>query len=147
MKVLVLVSLFIVSSLTFAADQIVDCKDRKGNILDKSLEKLNQVRNSKQNRPQVFVEGQITKILPEDKDGRPHQKYVIQAFNSVKIVVVSNLEFGRVPVQIGTKVEICGEYINAEGGMVHWTHFDPHGGHPDGFTVMDGKLYGDTELN
>ena len=29
--------------------------------------------------------------------------------------------------------------------MVHWTHFDPHGPHADGFTVVDGVLYGDKE--
>lgn len=138
---------FFVMSSAFAGQQIVDCKDRRGNILEKSLDTLNQVRKSKANRPQVYVEGQITKILPEDKDGRPHQKYIIQAFNSVKIVVVSNLEFGRVPVKIGEVVAVCGEYINAEGGMVHWTHFDPHGGHPDGFTVHNGTLYGDEEIN
>jgi hypothetical protein len=147
MKLLVLAFIALFSVASFAGDQVVDCKDRKGNVLDKSLDNLNQIRNSRQNRPQVYVEGQVSQILPEDKAGLPHQKYIIKAFNSVKIVVVSNLDFGRIPVQVGSTVSVCGEYINAEGGMVHWTHFDPHGGHPDGFTVMNGKLYGDTEQN
>jgi hypothetical protein len=147
MKMLLTILSLFISLNSFAGTQQIDCKDRKGAILEKSLDSLNQVRNSRANRPQVFVEGQVTKILPEDKAGRPHQKYIIQAFNSVKIVIVSNLEFGRVPVAVGTKVEVCGEYLNAEGGMVHWTHFDPHGGHPDGYTMLDGKLYGDEEIN
>lgn len=142
-----LVLALLASNISFAANQVIDCKDRKGNILEKTIESLKQVKSSKANRPMVYVEGSVTNILPEDKDGRPHQKYIISAFSSMKIVVVSNLEFGRVPVAVGSKVAVCGEFLNAEGGMVHWTHFDPHGGHPNGFTVLDGKLYGDEETN
>lgn len=148
MKKMITAALFALFAFnSFAATELVDCKDRRGNVLSKDLNSLNQVRNSNQNRPMVYVEGQITQILPEDKEGLPHQKYIMKAFNSVKIVVVSNLDFGRIPVKVGSTVSVCGEYINAQGGMVHWTHFDPHGGHPDGFTYLDGVLYGDKEQN
>ena len=147
MKLLLAALTLVLTTSIFAEDFQVDCKDRKGNVLPKTLDSLNQVRNSKANRPMVYVEGKITQILPEDKAGLPHQKYIIQAFGSIKIQVVSNLDFGRIPVQSGDVVSVCGEYINASGGMVHWTHFDPHGGHPDGFTILDGKLYGDKEQN
>lgn len=147
MRLILTVLTFVLATSIFAGDFQVDCKDRRGNVLPKTLESLNQVKNSKANRPMVYVEGKITQILPEDKDGLPHQKYIMQAFGSVKIQVVSNLDFGRIPVQVGSVVSVCGEYINAAGGMVHWTHFDPHGGHPDGFTILNGQLYGDKEQN
>jgi hypothetical protein len=140
-----LVLALFVSNIALAGNQIVDCKDRRGNVLPKTSDSLNQVRKSNANRPMVYVDGTITQILPEDKAGLPHQKYILSAFGSVKLVIVSNIDFGRIPVAVGSKVAVCGEYLNAEGGMVHWTHFDPHGGHPDGFTILDGKLYGDKE--
>jgi hypothetical protein len=144
MKVFLQVFIFAFVFLTNAFALDVECKNRQGKVVDASGDVLKQVMNSKANRPQVLVEGTVTKILPEDKAGLPHQKYLINAYG-VKLQIVSNLEFGKAPVQVGSKVQVCGEYINAEGGMIHWTHFDPHGNHPDGYTVLDGQLYGDTE--
>jgi hypothetical protein len=59
---------------------------------------------------------------------------------------VSTLDFGRVPVTVGSTLSVCGEFKKIGQGMVHWTHFDPHGGHPDGFTIVNGTLYGDKEI-
>lgn len=125
--------------------EVPDCKDFRGNIMDGSKSQLLQVMRSNANRPQVMVTGVVSQVLPEDHDGLPHQKYTITVDNQIKLLVVSNLDFGRVPVVVGKSLTVCGEYKKVGQGMIHWTHFDPHGGHPDGFTVVDGKLYGDTE--
>lgn len=145
MKFLV-ASLFIALSFSVSAgiQQVPDCKDFRGNIMNGSKEQLLQVMRSNANRPQVMVTGVVSQILPEDHDGLPHQKYTITVDN-IKLLVVSNLDFGRVPLQIGKSLTVCGEYKNVGQGMIHWTHFDPHGGHPDGFTVVDGQLYGESE--
>ena len=136
---------FLILGLNSAHSAVLPtCKDRNGNELSGSVDELNKVRTTNSNRPEVFVKGVVEKILPEDKAGNPHQKYMLNV-SGYKIQVVSNLEFGRIPVSVGTSVQVCGEYLKVGSGMVHWTHFDPHGGHPDGFTVVNGKLYGDVE--
>jgi hypothetical protein len=98
-------------------------------------------------RPQIFVTGTITKILAEDHSGLPHQKFSLKLSNDITLSIVSNLDFGRIPLVVGKSISVCGEFKHVGQGMVHWTHFDPHGGHADGFTILDGKLYGDKEVN
>lgn len=150
MKSFIVSSLFVLLSLSAFAgntyENLPECKDAKGSILPNTVDHLNVVMRSNANRPQVMVTGVVTKILPEDHSGLPHQKYNITVQEGVQILIVSNLDFGRVPLKLGKTVSVCGEFKKVGQGMVHWTHFDPHGGHPDGFTIMDGKLYGDIEI-
>lgn len=149
MKSFIVSSLFALVSLSAFAGinpaDLPECKDVKGSVLSNSVDQLKVVMRSGANRPQVMVTGVISKILPEDHDGLPHQKYTLTVDSQIKILIVSNLDFGRVPLVVGKTVSVCGEFKKVGQGMVHWTHFDPHGGHPDGFTILDGKLYGDVE--
>ncbi|MGZ3787796.1 MAG: DUF3465 domain-containing protein [Bacteriovorax sp.] len=151
MKALILTSLVALFSLsTFAANldpsSLPECKDLRGNVLSGTVDQLKVVMRSSSDRPQVMVTGVVAQVLPEDHAGLPHQKYTLTVGGQIKLLVVSNLDFGRVPVSVGQTLTVCGEYKNVGQGMVHWTHFDPHGGHPDGFTVVAGKLYGDKEV-
>jgi hypothetical protein len=42
----------------------------------------------------------------------------------------------------GENIQFYGEYKwNAKGGVVHWTHKDPKGNHPDGFLVYRKRKY------
>ena len=144
MKSFVLLLAFLtLSSSVFAGVQ--DCKDFRGNVLSNSMDSLSSVMRSRADRPQVYVTGVVAQILAEDHNGLPHQKYNIRVNNQVTLMVVSNLDFGRVPLTVGATVSVCGEYKRVGQGMIHWTHFDPHGSHPDGFTIVDGKLYADQE--
>lgn len=150
MKSFFVCSLFVLLSVSATAGTLnpitlPDCKDVKGSVLPNTVDQLKVVMRSGANRPQVLVTGIVSKILPEDHSGLPHQKYTITVNGDIQLLIVSNLDFGRVPLVIGKSVSVCGEFKKVGQGMVHWTHFDPHGGHPDGFTVVDGKLYGDTE--
>lgn len=144
LKLITLISLVVLTLNSAFSANLPECKDRRGNTLNGSIEQLKQVMNSNANRPQVLAIGVVEKMLPEDKSGSPHQKYILNAFG-YKLQIVSNLEFGRIPVSVGSNVQVCGEYLRVGPGMIHWTHFDPHGGHPDGFSILNGKLYGDTE--
>ncbi len=96
-------------------------------------------------RPQVYVEGIIKEILPEDKMGRPHQKFILNV-SGIKVQIVHGLDYGRIPLQLGAKVKVCGEFLNSQEGLIHWTHFDPDARHPDGFIVLGGEVYGQTEV-
>lgn len=140
MKALFTGLLLVLSLSAISAENKVPCLDAKGNVVDE-----NSMNNQKGGRTQVFVTGTITQIDKEDHNGLPHQKYNIKIGNNTTYLIVSNLEFGRVPLVIGKKVSVCGEYKKVGSGMVHWTHFDPHGSHANGFTIMDGVLYGDKE--
>lgn len=130
---------------TFQSKNVPDCKDRNGSIVPNTISQLKETMNSSDKRPQVIVTGTVSKILAEDHDGLPHQKYILTVNENIKLLIVSNLDFGRVPLEDGKQVSVCGEFKKVGQGMVHWTHFDPHGGHPDGFTIVDGQPYGDTE--
>jgi len=146
MKFIIALFVFCFTFNTFGNEELPQCKNRRGDELVVSLGAYKEAFFANGKRPQVFVEGKVVQLLPEDKKGRPHQKYVIN-FEGLKITIVSNLEFGRVPLKVGDFVQVCGEFLKVgKDGMVHWTHFDPHGGHPDGFTIHDKKLYGDEEL-
>jgi hypothetical protein len=151
MKLFIVSSLFALLSLSAFAGTInpsalPDCKDLRGSVLPDTVDQLKVVMKSNDSRPQVMVTGVVSQILPEDHNGLPHQKYTLTVDGQIKLLIVSNLDFGRVPVVIGTKLSVCGEFKKVGQGMVHWTHFDPHGGHPDGFTIVNGVLYGDKEI-
>lgn len=145
MKFFIVSSLFVFLSLSANAT-LPECKDSRGSILPNTIEQLKTVMKSKAARPQVMVTGTVSDILPEDRKGLPHQKYTLTVDGQIKLLIVSNLDFGRVPLAKGSTLSICGEYKNVGSGMIHWTHFDPHGGHPDGFTILNGVLYGDKEI-
>lgn len=149
MKSLFLLLAFLVSTTpAFAARSLIEvqeCKDNRGTVLTTSMDRLSSVMRSRADRPQVYVSGVVVQIQPEDHSGLPHQKYTIRVNNQVTLLIVSNLDFGRVPLTVGATLSVCGEFKRVGQGMVHWTHFDPHGSHPDGFTIVDGKLYGDQE--
>lgn len=152
MKKLMLVFSLSMLAVNFAfSAELPACKDRNGNELTGSFAEVVKIMNSRANRPQILVKGVVEKLLPEDRGSTPHQKYMItvsdRQVSDLKFQIVSNLEFGRVPAVVGSEVLVCGEYLRVGSGMVHWTHFDPHGGHPDGFTILKGRLYGDVELS
>ncbi|MBC7712546.1 MAG: DUF3465 domain-containing protein [Rhizobacter sp.] len=146
MRSLIALFVFAVSFSSFAFVPEQQCKDVKGNVIDSSLTTVSKIMNSHSNRPQIYITGTITQVEQEDHSGLPHQKFSVKIGTGTNLQIVSNLDFGRIPVAVGQTVSVCGEYLHVGQGMVHWTHFDPHGGHADGFTILNGTLYGDKEV-
>ena len=137
---------FIILAFSFSTQALeLECRDSNGKIMNGSIEQLRVVMKSNSDRPQIKVIGVITRISPEDNQGLQHQKFSIQASNDISLSIVSNLEFGRIPLVIGKTITVCGEFKKVGQGMVHWTHFDPRGNHVDGFSILDGELYGDKQ--
>lgn len=93
-------------------------------------------------KTELSVQGTVVKILQDDTKGSQHQKFIISV-NHRSVLVANNLDIGRkIPVKVGDEITIRGEYIwNEKGGVLHWTHRDPHKQHPDGFIYHNGKLY------
>jgi hypothetical protein len=43
---------------------------------------------------------------------------------------------------VGDTLEVFGQYEwNERGGVIHWTHHDPRGGHEAGWIRHRGRLY------
>jgi Protein of unknown function (DUF3465) len=91
----------------------------------------------------VEVEGPVARVLADDRDGSPHQRFVIRVGAEHTVLVAHNLELAeRVPLAEGERVTVRGEYEwNALGGVIHWTHDDPSGRHPAGFVRHQGRTY------
>jgi hypothetical protein len=124
-----------------------DCLDRNGKVIDGSVAQLKSVMNNpKGDRSQVYATGTIKEIRKEDNNGLPHQKFDLKVDENTILNIVSNLDFGRIPLVVGKKISVCGEFKRIGKGMIHWTHFDPHGGHPNGFSILDSVLYGEHEI-
>ncbi len=132
--------IFLISISAFA--NIPNCFDRDGNVLEDSIERL-QYAMDRDSKTQLLLAGKIVKILPEDKQGRPHQKFVLNYQGLVNITVIHNTQFESLPLNVGDDVLVCGEYLNSFGNKIHWTHFDPREKHLGGFIYLNGMVYGD----
>ncbi len=93
---------------------------------------------------QVEGRGVVTKLLPDDDQGRRHQKFVIRLSSGQTLLMVHNIDLApRIRgLQKGDIVEFSGEYeYNSRGGLVHWTHHDPKGRRVGGWIKHKGMTY------
>ena len=89
--------------------------------------------------------GTVFKVLPDDKEGDRHQRFLIRVDGSGDgtALIAHNIDLAeRVPVREGDVIRFAGEYVwNERGGVVHWTHRDPAHRHKDGYIEKDGRRY------
>ena len=93
---------------------------------------------------QVTGAGVVVKVLPDDNDGSPHQRFLLELPSRQVVLVAHNIDLApRVPGLVaGDAVEFHGVYEwNPKGGVIHWTHDDPAGRHEDGWLRVDGVVY------
>ncbi|HET9726338.1 MAG TPA: DUF3465 domain-containing protein [Gemmatimonadales bacterium] len=90
-------------------------------------------------RSNVEVEtgGRVVRLLPDDRDGSPHQRFLLRVGSGTTVLVAHNLDLAqRVALAPGDSIELRGEYEwNPKGGVIHWTHPDPEGRHEGGWIV------------
>ena len=94
----------------------------------------------------VEVEGHgiVLRLLPDDRDGSPHQRFLLRLADGGTVLVAHNLDLApRLNgLATGETVAFRGEYVwNPKGGTLHWTHDDPRGTHPDGWLRWRGRVY------
>ena len=73
-----------------------------------------------------------------------HEAFDVRADGGSRVEVVDNVTIApKVPVAPGDRVGVCGELVHDRRGhpLVHWTHHDPHGVHPDGYIDFNGRRY------
>ncbi len=101
-------------------------------------------------RNSFFVEGAdlvVTKTLPDDTTGLPHQKWEAKLSDGSVVQIVYNSDMGaRVPIQAGDHFAVGGQFLwLGHSGLIHWLHDDPRHNRPDGYIYYNGTVYGDTD--
>ncbi|MBB5349360.1 DUF3465 domain-containing protein [Desulfoprunum benzoelyticum] len=93
---------------------------------------------------QVEGRGVVEKILPDDRDGSRHQRFIMRLASGQTLLVAHNIDLApRLEgLKRGDEVDFAGEYEwNSQGGVLHWTHHDPEGQHPAGWLRHKGRTY------
>ncbi len=109
-----------------------------------SLDIFKKAFDNQQSNIQVRQTGRIAKILRDDDQGLKHQRFVVALNSGQKILIAHNIDLA--PKVEGLKegeiISFSGEYEwNNKGGIVHWTHHDPKGLHPNGWLFYNNRRY------
>lgn len=91
----------------------------------------------------VSVVAEVMKLLPDDRDGAEHQRFLVRLDSGRTLLVAHNTDLADpVPLAEHDTVTIRGQYEWTEkGGTLHWTHHDPDGRHEDGWIEHLGVRY------
>jgi hypothetical protein len=92
----------------------------------------------------VAGEGIVARILPDDNDGRRHQRFILNLASGQTLLVAHNIDLApRVaPLNVGDRIEFTGVYEwNSKGGTIHWTHRDPGGRRAAGWLKRNGQIF------
>lgn len=99
---------------------------------------------SRTSNVQVQGEGKVIRVLTDDLDGSPHQRFIVQLASGQTLLITHNIDIAsRIDgLKAGDRVSFNGEYVwNEKGGVIHWTHHDPQGRHVAGWVIHHGKTY------
>ena len=105
---------------------------------------IRQAFDGKLSNQQVTGKGTVLKVLPDDREGARHQRFILQLPVGITVLIAHNIDLApRIAnLRTGDTVEFNGEYEwNSKGGVIHWTHHDPHGQHEAGWLRHDGTTY------
>lgn len=84
-----------------------------------------------------WVEGTgiVRRLLSDENGGDRHQRLILGVAHGATLLVAHNVDIAeRVPLGVGDRICFRGVYEwNDLGGLVHWTHTDPHGVEDGGF--------------
>ncbi len=98
----------------------------------------------RRNDYQIEGVGEVIHVLPDDTKGSQHQRFLLELDSGQTLLVAHNIDLApRIEsLAKGDRVRFYGEYEWTEkGGVIHWTHHDPGGRHPDGWLEHEGRRY------
>ena len=92
---------------------------------------------------EVKVSAPVFRLLPDDRKGSPHQRFLLRLSNASTVLVAHNIDLAPyVPLQVGDLVTIKGEYIwNRKGGVLHYTHHTTNRRHEGGYIELRGQKF------
>ena len=105
---------------------------------------LGEAIANRRNDVMVHESGRVVKLLADDNEGSRHQRFLVRLAGGEAVLVAHNVDVGRRvdPLRVGDAVEFAGEFEwNDLGGVIHWTHHDPAGRHPDGWVKANGRTF------
>ncbi|MDQ1557991.1 MAG: hypothetical protein QOD32_1051 [Pyrinomonadaceae bacterium] len=120
----------------------VDTERRTATVADDS--QISRAFESRASDVQVEGEGSVTRVLPDDLDGRQHQRFLVRLASGQTVLIAHNIEIApRIDgLKEGDSVSFYGEYVwNEKGGVIHWTHHDPQGRHVAGWVKHNNKTF------
>lgn len=88
--------------------------------------------------------GVVSRVLADDTEGSPHQKFILTTPGGVSILIAHNIDIApRLDgLSKGDRVDFLGDYEwSDKGGTVHWTHHDPSGQHQSGWLRWNGRTF------
>jgi hypothetical protein len=98
-----------------------------------------------QSNVEVTADGTVVRLLADRTSSTGiHEQFILKLSSAdITVEVEHNISIApRVPVAIGDRVIVHGEYVwNAQGGLIHFTHHDPRGTHEGGYIQDNGKTY------
>lgn len=102
-----------------------------------------QAQSQQLRKVEVIFSAPVLKLLPDDTEGMPHQRFLLRLENGTTVLVAHNTKYApKVPLARGALVTIRGEYIwNEKGGVVHWTHRSDTPRHVSGYIEYGGVRY------
>ena len=113
-------------------------------VKNNSSEILENAFKNRRSDIQVTGSGTVIKLLPDDRRGSRHQRFIIRLSSGQTLLVAHNIDLApRInTLSKGDEVQFYGEYEwSHQGGVIHWTHRDPKGYHADGWLKYHGKIY------
>jgi hypothetical protein len=104
---------------------------------------IEDARAQRLSKVMVTTEGSVSRILADDLDGSRHQRFILRLPSGHTVLVAHNIDLApRVPLDHGDRLSLRGQYEwNERGGVLHWTHHDPDGRHPEGWIRHRGRTY------
>ncbi len=105
---------------------------------------LQDAYSEKESDLQIRGEGVVVKVLGDDNKGIRHQKFILRISPKQTVLVAHNIDIAKRidDLKEGDRVEFYGEYEwTPQGGVIHWTHFDPDGRHIHGWLRHNGITY------
>ncbi|MGW8194623.1 MAG: DUF3465 domain-containing protein [Desulforhopalus sp.] len=111
---------------------------------DRASSQVMEAYLNRRSNIQVEGEGEVIKILKDDLKAPRHQRMIVQIDRKLTVLIAHNIDIApRLDTLApGDHLFFAGEYEwNKKGGVVHWTHHDPHRHHPDGWLKFKGKTY------
>lgn len=90
----------------------------------------------------ITVSATVLKLLADDVKGSRHQKMILKV-NNKTLLLAHNIDIAsRIPVRVGSKLKVRGQYEwNEKGGVIHWTHRDKNNKHAHGWVEYNNKRY------
>lgn len=143
-KTLVLIVVLALGAYTWLNDEGLLKQEPSSPVQPSSTHTLADAFNRRLSDVQVEGQGVVSRILPDDREGSRHQRFVLRLTGSHTVLVAHNIDLApRInALREGDTVAFYGEYEwNEKGGVVHWTHHDPDGRHVDGWLRHNGRTY------